>query len=132
MKRAPSMGFTRYGSTSTKPDDSYRWIAAPVGPWVVTKGELADKRVGAGRYDLTLVPRKNAREISRGNFKDITYDFTKLIERASRDVTLYRGDLIGTGCILELGPETTDGWLQPGDTIELEIDRLGVLATPIV
>jgi 2-keto-4-pentenoate hydratase/2-oxohepta-3-ene-1,7-dioic acid hydratase in catechol pathway len=103
----------------------------------VTKDELAGKRVGARRYDLTLVPRKNAREISRGNFKDITYDFTKLIERASRDVTLYRGDLIGsgtvgTGCILELGPETTDGWLQPGDTIELEIDRLGVLATPIV
>ncbi len=53
-------------------------------------------------------------------------------ERASRDVTLYRGDLIGTGCTLELGPETTDGWLQPGDIIELEIDRLGVLVTPIV
>ena len=75
-------------------------------------------------------------EISRGNFKDITHDFTKLIERASQDVTLYPGDLIGsgtvgTGCILELGPEATAGWLEPGDTIELEIDRLGTLTTPI-
>ena len=63
--------------------------------------------------------------------------FTKMIERASRDVTLYPGDLIGsgtvgTGCILELGPENTDGWLVPGDTIELSIERLGTLTTPIV
>lgn len=111
-------------------------FASAVGPWVVTKDELADRRVGPGRYDLTMVARKNGREISRGNFKNITHDFTKLIERASRDVTLFKGDLIGsgtvgTGCILELGSETTDGWLEPGDTIELEIDRLGVLTTPI-
>ena len=112
-------------------------FASAIGPWVVTKDELADRRVGPGRYDLTMVARKNGVEISRGNFKDITHDFTKMIERASRDVTLFPGDLIGsgtvgTGCILEIGPEASDGWLEPGDTIELEIDRLGVLTTPIV
>jgi len=111
-------------------------FATSIGPWVVTKDELADRRVGPGRYDLTMVARKNGREISRGNFKDLYYDFTKMIERASRDVTLYRGDLIGsgtvgTGCILELGPEKTGGWIQPGDVIELEIERLGTLTTPI-
>ncbi len=112
-------------------------FATSIGPWVVTKDELADRRVGPGRYDLTMLARKNGREISRGNFKDLYYDFTQMIERASRDVTLYRGDLIGsgtvgTGCILELGPEKTDGWVQPGDVIELEIERLGTLTTPIV
>lgn len=112
-------------------------FASAIGPWVVTKDELADRRVGPGRYDLTMVARKNGKEISRGNFKDITHDFTKLLERASRDVTLYCGDLIGsgtvgTGCILELGPEATDGWLEPGDTIELDIERIGVLTTPII
>ena len=111
-------------------------FASAIGPWVVTKDELADKRVGPGRYDLTMVARKNGREVSRGNFKDITHDFTKLVERASQDVTLFPGDLIGsgtvgTGCILELGPETTGGWLEPGDTIELEIERLATLTTPI-
>ncbi len=111
-------------------------FASAIGPWVVTKDELADRRVGPGRYDLTMVARKNGQEISRGNFMDITHDFTKLIERASRDVTLFKGDLIGsgtvgTGCILELGSEPTGGWLEPGDTIELQIDRLGVLTTPI-
>lgn len=112
-------------------------FASVIGPWVVTKDELSDRRVGPGRYDLSMLARKNGKEISRGNFKDITHDFTKLIERASRDATLYPGDLIGsgtvgTGCILELGPDTTDGWLTPGDTIELEIEELGVLTTPIV
>ena len=51
-------------------------------------------------------------------------------------MTLYRGDLIGsgtvgTGCILELGPEKTGGWIQAGDVIEMEIERLGTPTTPI-
>jgi len=37
-----------------------------------------------------------------------------------------------TGCILELDPESTGGWLNPGDVVELEIEKLGVLRTPIV
>lgn len=56
-------------------------------------------------------------------------------ERASRDVQLYPGDVIGsgtvgTGCLLELtkgqGP-----WLQPGDVVELEIERLGVIKNEV-
>jgi fumarylacetoacetate (FAA) hydrolase len=55
-----------------------------------------------------------------------------MIARASADVTLYPGDVlgsgtVGTGCILELTPEVVGGWLQPGDAIELEVERLGVL-----
>jgi 2-keto-4-pentenoate hydratase/2-oxohepta-3-ene-1,7-dioic acid hydratase in catechol pathway len=112
-------------------------FASAIGPWVVTPDELADVRVGPGRYELTMVARRNGRELSRGNMKDLTHDFTKMIERASRDVMLYPGDLIGsgtvgTGCILELGADAAGGWLTSGDTIELEIDRLGVLTTPIM
>jgi fumarylacetoacetate (FAA) hydrolase len=111
-------------------------FASAMGPFVVTTDELEDVRVGEGKYDLTMIARKNGKEISRGNMSALTHDFTKMLARASRDVTLHIGDLIGsgtvgTGCILELGPENTDGWLEPGDTIELEIDRLGVLTTPI-
>ncbi len=111
-------------------------FATAIGPFVVTADELADVKVGPGKYDLTMVARKNGREISRGNMRDLTHDFTMMIERASRDVKLFAGDLIGsgtvgTGCILELGAENTGGWLLPGDTIELEIDRLGKLTTPI-
>ena len=112
-------------------------FATSLGPWVVTKDELADRRVSPGKYDLYMLARRNGKETSRSNFNTIYYDFTRILERLSRDVTLYRGDLIGsgtvgTGCILELGPEAVGGWLQPGDTIEMEIERLGVLTTPIV
>lgn len=112
-------------------------FATSIGPWVVTKDELADRRVSPGKYDLAMYGRKNGKETSRSNFKTIYYDFTQILERASRDVMLYRGDLIGsgtvgTGCILELGPEATDGWLKPGDVMELEIERLGVLTSPII
>jgi fumarylacetoacetate (FAA) hydrolase len=59
-----------------------------------------------------------------------------MIARASENVTLYPGDVIGsgtvgTGCILELGPEDAGGWLKPGDVIELEIERLGILRNVI-
>ena len=58
------------------------------------------------------------------------------LARASRDATLYPGDVIGsgtvgTGCLLELtagqGP-----WLEPDDLVELEISGLGVLKNRII
>jgi fumarylacetoacetate (FAA) hydrolase len=60
-----------------------------------------------------------------------------MIAYASRDAELFPGDLLGTGpvgggCILELGPENTGGWLKPGDIVELEVEGIGVLRTRIV
>jgi fumarylacetoacetate (FAA) hydrolase len=112
-------------------------FATAIGPAVVTCDEIADRRVGPGRYDLTMTARKNGRELSRGNMKNLYFDFTQIIARASQHATLFPGDVIGsgtvgTGCILELGPANTGGWLEPGDVIELEIERIGVLRTPII
>jgi fumarylacetoacetate (FAA) hydrolase len=58
-----------------------------------------------------------------------------MIERASAGVTLYPGDVIGsgtvgTGCLLEL-TRAQGPWLQPGDVVELEVERLGVLRNRI-
>ena len=110
-------------------------FATSVGPCLVTPDELTDRRQGKG-FDLTMTARVNGRELSRGNWSDITYSFGEMIARASRGVWLRPGDLIGsgtvgTGCILELGPEAAGGWLQPGDMVELEIERLGVLRNRI-
>lgn len=106
-------------------------FATSLGPWLVTPGELADQRAGKG-FNLQMVARRNGEELSRGNWQTLYYSFAEMIARASDEVTLYPGDVIGsgtvgTGCILELGPEAAGGWLQPGDVIELEIERLGVL-----
>ncbi len=106
-------------------------FATSLGPWLVTPGELEDHRAGKG-FNLQMVARRNGEELSRGNWQTLYYSFAEMIARASEEVTLYPGDVIGsgtvgTGCILELGPEAAGGWLQPGDVIELEIERLGVL-----
>ena len=112
-------------------------FATAVGPDLVTTDELCDHIDKDGRLHLHMSARLNGREISRGNAADMYFSWPQIVEHASRDACLYPGDIlgsgtVGTGCILELGPETTGGWLKTGDVVELEIERLGVLRTPIV
>ncbi|MDF2682721.1 MAG: fumarylacetoacetate hydrolase family protein [Brevibacillus sp.] len=109
-------------------------FATSIGPYLVTKDELEPYRTG-DRFDLEMVARVNGKELSRGNFKDIYYTFGQMIERASDGVTLYPGDVIGsgtvgTGCLLELGPDV-HRWLEPGDNVQLEITGLGILENTI-
>ncbi|HEX2912342.1 MAG TPA: fumarylacetoacetate hydrolase family protein [Chloroflexia bacterium] len=114
-------------------------FATSLGPWLVTPDELADLKTGEGaseRYNMTMVARLNGKEMSRGNFKDIYFSVPQLIERASLNTWLVPGDVIGsgtvgTGCILEQG-DKRERWLQAGDEIELEIERLGVLSNKVV
>lgn len=112
-------------------------FATAVGPWLVTLDDLRDKIDDEGRVHLAMSARVNGRELSRGDAAMMHFTWPRIIEQASRDAMLMPGDLlgsgtVGTGCILELGPETTGGWLKAGDVVELEIERLGVLRTPIV
>ena len=76
------------------------------------------------------------REVSRANLKDMYFDFGRLVARASEGVYVFAGELLGsgsagTGCILELGPENVP-WLEPGDVVELEVERLGLLRNTVV
>ncbi|WP_034761028.1 fumarylacetoacetate hydrolase family protein [Rossellomorea vietnamensis] len=110
-------------------------FATSFGPYVVTKDEMDTYRNG-GRLDLPMTAKVNGKLLSEGNYQDIHYTFEDMIERASKDVTLYPGEVIGagtvgSGCILELGPEKHP-WLKPGDVVELEIKGLGVLRNTIV
>jgi fumarylacetoacetate (FAA) hydrolase len=82
-------------------------------------------------YDLTMTAKVNGVEMSRGNFKDIFWSFGEIIARASDTAELQAGDVIGsgtvgTGCLLEL-TKTQGPWLNVGDVVELEIERIGVL-----
>jgi fumarylacetoacetate (FAA) hydrolase len=116
-------------------------FATSIGPWMATRDELEPKRIAGDqgeRFDLTMITRVNGTEVSRGNLKDMTWTFAQIIERASYGVTLYPGDVIGsgtvgTGCFLELnGSKITDNWwLKDGDTVECEIEMLGTLTNTI-
>lgn len=111
-------------------------FATAVGPWLVAKRIVAD-RIAGEKLTLEMTARVNGRERSRGNSSALHHTLPRMIAHASRDAELFPGDLIGTGpiglgSILEIGPENTGGWLKPGDVVELEIERLGVLRTRIV
>jgi fumarylacetoacetate (FAA) hydrolase len=113
-------------------------FASSIGPWLVTPDELADAVAPEGTGpDLSMRATVNGRETSRGRWSDVRYGFSEMLARASADVTLRPGDLIGsgtvgTGCLLEVRDRTIGRYLEPGDEVVLSIERLGSLRTPIV
>jgi len=97
-----------------------------LGPWLVTPDELPDP------YDLEMVARVNGAEWSRGSTGEMAWTFEDLIAHISQSETLHPGDVIGSGtvgggCGLEHG-----AFLKPGDVVELEVERLGVLRNRVV
>lgn len=117
-------------------------FATGLGPWLVTMDELKEassSTPNGAHWNLGMRAFVNGVKVSDGNVKDMTWTFAQIMERASYGVTLYPGDVIGsgtcgTGCFLELnGSKITDNqWLKPGDVVALEIDRLGRLENTVV
>lgn len=111
-------------------------FASSFGPWLVTPDELADARAGRG-FDLAMTAAVNGVETSRGRWSDAVHGIGDIAARASRDVWLRPGELVGSGtvgsgCLLEVREATLGRYLEPGDIVELEVERLGRLRTPIV
>ena len=111
-------------------------FATTIGPWLVTPDELADAR-DRNAYDLAMTATVNGTETSRGSWATIQHGFGAMLARASADVQLRPGDLIGsgtvgTGCLLEIKDETLGRWLEPGDEVVLSVERLGSLRSPVV
>lgn len=111
-------------------------FASSIGPWLVTPDELADARSGNG-YELAMTATVNGSELSRGSWASAQFGFGEMVARASADVRLRPGDLlgsgtVGTGCLLEIGDEQFRRWLEPGDTVTVAIERLGALTNPVV
>jgi 2-keto-4-pentenoate hydratase/2-oxohepta-3-ene-1,7-dioic acid hydratase in catechol pathway len=97
-----------------------------LGPVLVTADEW-DPRDGH-----EMIARVNGEEWSRGKTSAMHHDFATIVSYISMGETLRVGDVIGsgtvgTGCGLELGK-----FPQPGDTIELEIEGIGVLRNRFV
>ncbi|MFJ6147138.1 fumarylacetoacetate hydrolase family protein [Streptomyces anulatus] len=97
-----------------------------LGPWITTADEVGDP------YRLTMTARVNGEEVSRGTTADMHHSFADMIAFASRSTRLDAGEVFGsgtvpTGCGLEHGR-----FLEPGDTVELEVSGLGVLRNRVV
>lgn len=97
-----------------------------IGPVIVTKDEFDDQEP-----NLLMTAKINGKEWSRGHSGDSHFSWAQMIEHVSKDEWIIPGDLfgsgtVGTGCGLEL-----DKWIQPGDTIELEVEKIGKLINKV-
>ena len=93
-----------------------------IGPVIVTADEFDFKDP-----DLLMTASVNGLEWSRGRSSEGKWSWGQMIEHLTKDEWIRATDLlgsgtVGTGCGLEL-----DKWIQPGDIVELEIERIGRL-----
>jgi 2-keto-4-pentenoate hydratase/2-oxohepta-3-ene-1,7-dioic acid hydratase in catechol pathway len=92
------------------------------GPWMMTADEFAFR--GSQR----LQTRVNGQVVQEATFDQMIFDVPRMIEYCSTFTRLEPGDVIATGTPGGVGAKRTPPlWLKPGDTVEVEIDDLGIL-----
>jgi 2-keto-4-pentenoate hydratase/2-oxohepta-3-ene-1,7-dioic acid hydratase in catechol pathway len=96
------------------------------GPWLVTPDEFGDFA------DLRIATRLNGQVVQEAVFSQMIFDIPTIIEYCSSFTVLEPGDVIITGTPGGVGARRTPPlWMKPGDVVEVEIDRIGVLRNPI-
>ncbi|OHB82747.1 MAG: fumarylacetoacetate hydrolase [Planctomycetes bacterium RBG_16_64_12] len=100
---------------------------APFGPALVTADEIPDPG------NLRIQLRLNGRSMQDSNTSQLIFPIAELIAYISGVCTLVPGDLIFTGTPPGIGAARKPPvFLKPGDTVEVEIENLGVLRNPVV
>lgn len=98
---------------------------APMGPVVVTPDEL-------DANNLAVRLRLNGTVMQESNTRNLVFDVPFLIEYISRCFPLEAGDVISTGTPAGVGVfRNPPVFLKSGDTVEIEIDGIGLLANPV-
>jgi 2-keto-4-pentenoate hydratase/2-oxohepta-3-ene-1,7-dioic acid hydratase in catechol pathway len=100
---------------------------APMGPWLVTADEIPNPG------ELAIALRLNGQTMQHSSTRQLIFSIPKLIAHISQVFTLSPGDVIFTGTPPGVGAARKPPvWLQPGDIVEVEIERIGVLRNPVV
>ncbi|MGY1747680.1 MULTISPECIES: fumarylacetoacetate hydrolase family protein [unclassified Modestobacter] len=101
--------------------------SGPLGP-LVPAAEVGDLRDG-----LRVRTRVNGETVQDGTTDQMVYPVGDTLSLISHTLTLRPGDLLATGTPSGVGYSRTPPWLlQPGDVVEVEVDRLGVLTNTVV
>jgi 2-keto-4-pentenoate hydratase/2-oxohepta-3-ene-1,7-dioic acid hydratase in catechol pathway len=98
---------------------------APMGPWVVTRVEIHDP------MNLRIRTRVNGELRQDGNTADMIHSIPNLVSYLSQ-MTLMPGDIISTGSPGGGGLTRPDWFLNAGDVIECEIEKIGTLINAVV
>jgi 2-keto-4-pentenoate hydratase/2-oxohepta-3-ene-1,7-dioic acid hydratase in catechol pathway len=93
----------------------------PIGPWLVTRDEVADPQ------NLALSCDVNGKRMQTGNTGKMIFTVAQIISHLSQLMTLHPGDVIATGTPpgVGMGMKPDPVYLKPGDVMELEIEGLG-------
>jgi 2-keto-4-pentenoate hydratase/2-oxohepta-3-ene-1,7-dioic acid hydratase in catechol pathway len=95
---------------------------APVGPYLVTKDEIADVQ------NLSMSLEINGEQMQKGSTETMIFSVAQIVAHVSRFVTLHPGDLILTGTPPGVGVgHKPPRFLKVGDILTAEIEGLGVL-----
>jgi 2-keto-4-pentenoate hydratase/2-oxohepta-3-ene-1,7-dioic acid hydratase in catechol pathway len=99
----------------------------PLGPWLVTTDEIPDPS------KLTLTTRLNGQQVQHSSTDLLIYSIPQIIAFCSNFTTLAAGDVIATGTPEGVGHSRKPPlWMKPGDLLEVEITRIGILRARIV
>ena len=98
----------------------------PLGPWMMTPDEFGDP------YAQSLTTRLNGEEVQYTSIADMDHKIDKQIEYLSTIHTLRPGDIISTGTPGGVGSRREPPlWMEPGDTVSVEITGLGIIENKI-
>jgi len=97
-----------------------------IGPCLVTADEIKDP------YALEMVVRVNGEEWGRGNSRDMHWKFEDCIAHAARSETLHPGEFFGSGTVGNGCGLEQLRFLEPGDTVELEVEGIGILRNRVL
>jgi len=102
---------------------------SPLGPWLVTADEVGNPN------DLEIKAIVNGEVRQHSNTSDMIFPCDEIVSYISRHMTLVPGDIILTGTpegvVLGYPPEK-QVYLQPGDEVTIEIEKLGALTNRFV
>jgi 2-keto-4-pentenoate hydratase/2-oxohepta-3-ene-1,7-dioic acid hydratase in catechol pathway len=99
---------------------------APMGQTIVTTDEIPDP------HTLRITMKVNGTVMQDSNTNQLIFRVPELIEFITKSITLEPGDVIATGTPAGVGfARTPPVFLKPGDTMEVEIERIGGLGNPI-
>jgi len=99
---------------------------APMGQTIVTTDEIPDP------HTLRITMKVNGTVVQDSNTNQLIFRVPELIEFISKSITLEPGDVIATGTPAGVGfARKPPVFLKPGDTMDVEIERIGGLGNPI-
>jgi 2-keto-4-pentenoate hydratase/2-oxohepta-3-ene-1,7-dioic acid hydratase in catechol pathway len=99
----------------------------PMGPWIVSKDEIADPH----QLDISL--SINGETLQSSNTRELIFKVPRLISYISTMMPLVPGDIISTGTPAGVGMgRSPQRWLRPGDEVVIEIAGIGSLRNPVL